>query len=512
MISFPLYPALPSRMANKAEELWVDLEAQGDFGNALNSINESYLGEALLAKLGVDTLVYVGKPGAERAVNHVNSRKDGRAILFHPAAAVRKVMQENFSAHSQFKVCEDSGSIAEELCSLGDRTAALFVDPPLFDLDLVMDVSDAPPVKAVVGGYNSLLRPAREIFIALRGRGILVHLRDVATGQILHIPPDDQMDLSIIVPVFNIEPYIMQCLASLQDMGPLSAEIICVNDGSTDRSLQLVQQAADCNPNIKIIDQRNRGCAAARQAGLSIAKGRYIGFVDGDDWITQGMFQRLFFSGVANNADVVMGQYVEEYAETGSSVLVKENHPVTFSSGLGMDWIDAAKIIGDPPTIWRKIFRKSFLDFHHIEFRPDIPRFDDILFNAEVMFQNPRLLKVKGTRYHYRLQRPGQTVSFADERLFVHFLIFDKLYSLCLTKGDLQTETSFRTLQLASHYWADSLLTGELREEYRRRAAQNIFGKTMQLSPERIIEHAAAFSKEKRDFAVYLYNLYCKGI
>ncbi|WP_226063960.1 glycosyltransferase family 2 protein [Kaistella polysaccharea] len=99
------------------------------------------------------------------------------------------------------------------------------------------------------------------------------------------------MQISVIIPVYNVEPYLEECLASLCKQLTENIELIIINDGSTDRSGEIIQYYAECFPTIKIITQENRGLSAARNAGLDIAVGEYIWFIDGDDYIEENALE-----------------------------------------------------------------------------------------------------------------------------------------------------------------------------------------------------------------------------
>ena len=107
--------------------------------------------------------------------------------------------------------------------------------------------------------------------------------------------------ISIIVPVYNIEAYVARCLDSLVQQDLKEIEIIVVNDGSTDNSPEICKSYAKKYPNIKYISQRNQGLSAARNTGISAAKGEYIGFVDGDDFVKNGMFSTLYNNAIEND-------------------------------------------------------------------------------------------------------------------------------------------------------------------------------------------------------------------
>ena len=96
----------------------------------------------------------------------------------------------------------------------------------------------------------------------------------------------NQIDISIIIPIYNVEKYLTVCIDSLMNQGDLRMEIILVNDGSTDLSGEIADEYAKKEERIKVIHQENEGASAARNPGLEIAQGEYIAFLDSEDWIS----------------------------------------------------------------------------------------------------------------------------------------------------------------------------------------------------------------------------------
>lgn len=120
-------------------------------------------------------------------------------------------------------------------------------------------------------------------------------------------------DISIIVPVYNVEKYLPQCLESLINQTYANIEIICVNDGSTDNSLEILDKYAKRDSRIIVINQKNSGVSVARNAALKIISGKYLMFVDGDDWIELNNCETAYNLIEKYNADVVMWSYIREY-------------------------------------------------------------------------------------------------------------------------------------------------------------------------------------------------------
>ncbi len=118
--------------------------------------------------------------------------------------------------------------------------------------------------------------------------------------------------ISVIIPIYNVAPYLKRCLDSVLNQTYKNLEVICVNDGSTDESGDILDAFARKNKRIKVIHQRNQGVSVARNNGLKSALGAYIGFVDGDDWIEPQMYESLLCKMVDNHADIGLCSYSED--------------------------------------------------------------------------------------------------------------------------------------------------------------------------------------------------------
>ncbi len=122
-----------------------------------------------------------------------------------------------------------------------------------------------------------------------------------------------QIKVSVIVPVYNIESYLPECVESLLAQSLSEIEIILVDDGSTDKSGDICEAFAQKSSKVSVIHQKNRGLSAARNAGLKYAQGSYIGFVDGDDWVSPEMYKQLYECAVRNESQLAVCRYEEVY-------------------------------------------------------------------------------------------------------------------------------------------------------------------------------------------------------
>lgn len=117
------------------------------------------------------------------------------------------------------------------------------------------------------------------------------------------------VSVSIIVPCYNVAAYLDQCMESLTGQSMEDIEIICVNDGSSDRTAEILREWRNRDRRVRIIDQKNSGVSAARNSGMAAAAGTYIGFVDPDDMVERNMFQRLVTAAAEKEADVAVCGY-----------------------------------------------------------------------------------------------------------------------------------------------------------------------------------------------------------
>ena len=197
------------------------------------------------------------------------------------------------------------------------------------------------------------------------------------------------MFLSFIIPVYNTEAYLDECLGSIlkQDIAASDYEIICINDGSTDGSFRLLRRYEQDYPNVVVIDQKNSGVCTARNAGLAAAQGNYIWYFDADDYIGQNLLAELKAQCSATGCDrLVIGNYA---FVSGSDAPMR----------LNTAWEDS--------VVWRSLFRREFLLEHDLWYRyPELCFGEDALYMYEVKRSMPNTSVLDKPVYYHRI-RPG---------------------------------------------------------------------------------------------------------
>ncbi|KUP23925.1 glycosyltransferase [Paenibacillus sp. DMB5] len=275
-----------------------------------------------------------------------------------------------------------------------------------------------------------------------------------------------EVELSIILPVYNVEKYLIDCFKAIANWKVDFVEFLAVNDGSPDSSLAILEELAKQDSRIKIIDKPNGGCASARQMGLENSKGRYVGFIDPDDFTTPDMFLQLHRRAMLGQHQVAYCGYNEFYETT------KTHKPVLadmlyepYDKGT-TDEKSIRKLITDLRVgIWRGIYSRQFLIDENINFNIEIKRFDDLPFKVEIFARAKSVVAIPEFMYFYRLQRPGQDIAITDERLYVHFQIFDYLDKK-MDAGDREIMDLLQLVKIETHLWAIKKLEPKYKRKY----------------------------------------------
>lgn len=231
--------------------------------------------------------------------------------------------------------------------------------------------------------------------------------------------------ISIIVPIYNVEKYLEKCLDSLIYQTYRNIEIICVNDGSTDNSLEILKTYKQKDNRIKIINKKNGGLSNARNCGLKLVNGQYIMFVDSDDWIDLETCQKSLDMMIKYSVDVVMWSYIREYENRSLPKIIfdkeiyfdeKETRKKLYRRLFGLYGKELMKPENADAivTVWGKLYKSNLILNNDIKFvdTKEIGTCEDGLFNIEV-FQNIKsVYYLKDCFYHYRKATTSFTSSY----------------------------------------------------------------------------------------------------
>lgn len=283
-----------------------------------------------------------------------------------------------------------------------------------------------------------------------------------------------QPEVTVVVAAYGVESYLDECISSIVHQTLKNIEVLIVDDGSVDGTGKKADEWQNRFPDtVRVIHKANGGCASARLAGLKEAKGEYVAFVDGDDWVEQPMYEDLFESASLHNSEIAQCGFYEFFADQ-----TKNYFPTSWgadgqngTSGLVREPLEYLTLM---PSIWRRIYKKSFLQKYNIEFPVQIRRHDDLPFAFMTMARAKRISVIPDCYYAYRLNRPGQDVGATDERLFIHFEIFHWLHEQVRPWASMAIMANMRLVEIGTHSWVLGRLDRNLKNEYLNNAIKGI--------------------------------------
>ncbi|WP_070000287.1 glycosyltransferase [Cellulosilyticum sp. I15G10I2] len=248
------------------------------------------------------------------------------------------------------------------------------------------------------------------------------------------------MDLiSIIVPIYNVEKYLAKCLDSILAQTIPNIEIILINDGSLDSSLVICKHYAAKDKRICVVDKINEGVAQARNTGLDLAKGNYIGFVDPDDWIEPQMYESMYNKLVHSEHAVCLCNYYKNDRLGSSPKFLRIKKDILNKQEVIDDIV--ANMIGIDDLmpkytyimgcVWRCLYKKEFIDKHNLRFKKGVTIMEDLVFTVEALLKSDGLCIDHGVWYHYRRNPKSVLHSYNpnmwEDQIYVHHLLEELL-------------------------------------------------------------------------------------
>ena len=268
--------------------------------------------------------------------------------------------------------------------------------------------------------------------------------------------------ISVLVPVYNVEKYLRQCLDSIINQTFEDIEIICINDGSLDGSLKILQEYQSQDNRIVIIDKPNSGYGDSMNTGLSKARGEYIGIVESDDFIEPEMFETLFKCANQHNLDLVRCQYYEYKTQDDS------NYPVDNT------WVVQNKVycpISDDlipfyqaPAIWCNLVSKKLLDDNNIRFLTTPgASYQDTSFAFKLYACSKRFMMIPNHLLHYRIDNANSSVNNPAKADFV-LEEYAEISRFAKEKGIYeQVKTLIPRIKYACYIWNFNRLVKDLK-------------------------------------------------
>lgn len=242
--------------------------------------------------------------------------------------------------------------------------------------------------------------------------------------------------LSIIIPVYNVAPYLPCCLDSILAQTFSDFEVLLVDDGSTDGSAALCDSYAKKDSRFRCFHKENGGHTSARQAGLRQAKGAYVTFVDSDDWIHPAMYQNMCSAARDTGADTVCCNYIA--ATPKGEIECPSSFPAGLYEKAQLETLVYPRMIysgsyftyGEAPSLCNKVFRRTLLEKHFYRVPLSVKIGEDALVSYICLLESSRVYFCGEYFYYYRSSSSSLTHSMDENRLSENRTLFDTLLAV----------------------------------------------------------------------------------
>ena len=271
--------------------------------------------------------------------------------------------------------------------------------------------------------------------------------------------------ITIIIPIYNAETYIETCILSLVEQSYKNIEILCIDDGSTDNSIEIVNKYANKDKRITVIKQENCGVSCARNAGINNASGKYVLFVDADDFLEENACELLINKAISTNADII--QFNHKKIINNKLILYSEPHAETKESFLLLEHIEKGFPKHDYIFCWDKLYKKEFLIKNNVQFDKNLKYSEDFVFVLLIYKYNPTFFMLNEYLYNYNIQSQSAC------RRISKIEMFSKLKNIDFVIFEMFKETNKYLLQYSLNCafylilrWWNEIYHSEYKQEY----------------------------------------------
>lgn len=233
--------------------------------------------------------------------------------------------------------------------------------------------------------------------------------------------------VSIILPVYNVEKYLDKCLKSLTNQTLMNIEIIVVNDGSTDKSQDIIDDYKNKYPNmIKAFYLEHKGVANARNYALNYVSGEYIGFVDSDDYISKEMYEKLYDKAKHENAPIVCCNFYRVSKDKHIKIAFG-NENINKDEVFNKNIYESNLLFEEFPYVWNKIFKTDLIKQNRIDFDLNLRIYEDMFFTYKAFSKAEKISHIDEFLYFYRILRKGSLTNKFTEKRFDIFKLSESL-------------------------------------------------------------------------------------
>lgn len=283
--------------------------------------------------------------------------------------------------------------------------------------------------------------------------------------------------VSIIIPTYNVEAYLKECMESVIRQTLKDIEIICINDGSTDGSLQILKEYADKDSRIVLVDKENEGYGVGMNIGLDKATGEYIGIVEPDDFVPLNMYEDLYNTAKENDLDFVKADFYRftRNSENGNMELIY-NH--LDSTGENYNQVinpyEKPYITKFIMNTWSGIYRREYIEKYHIRHNTTPgASFQDNGFFWQTFIYAKRCMFIDKPYYMNRRDNPNSSVN-NKQKVYCMNVEYDFIRDIFMQKGNEELWERFKYYYNYKRYFSYTFTIGRISDEFKREYVERI--------------------------------------
>lgn len=248
----------------------------------------------------------------------------------------------------------------------------------------------------------------------------------------------NKIKISVIIPVYNTSKYLSKCLDSIINQSLKEIEIICINDGSTDNSLEILKYYQSQDNRIKLINKKNEGVSQARNIGIIESKGKYLAFIDSDDWIEERFLEEAYNLAKSNELDMVAYDMIKDYVQKKKSKIYQE-----FVTEKIIDGYEYRKLYLDNKVlrgIANKIVKKKIFLDNNLYFPVGVKSGEDMSVTLKLGYLISKVGKINKTYYHYIQHNESVTKEKGANKIYSFLKVFDDIENFVYKNNKLLYE------------------------------------------------------------------------
>lgn len=244
--------------------------------------------------------------------------------------------------------------------------------------------------------------------------------------------------ISVIIPIYNTEKYIKKCLESIIVQNLKEIEIICVNDGSTDNSLEVLKQYQNIDSRILVINKNNGGSSSARNVALNIARGEYCLNIDSDDWIEQDYLKAMYERAKKDDLDIVVSDIIKDYGITNKKIIVKDLEISDNKIITGLEYMKLFFTVNGYGYTCNKLIKRELYEKNNIRYNENIFLIEDVEVLCKLSYFLKKIGKLNKAYYHYIQGDNNGSTKIKVKALNDIFICMNNLIKFYAERGEIE--------------------------------------------------------------------------